>query len=146
MADASAVLVGEVIEVRSEQGSDPDGEAGDAIVLRVTEIGKGGAQNPLIVYYPESEVVPELEAGTELNVIVNYDTDGTAQSTLSCRRTTDSENRLLIAGDTDEFGALGETAGETAQEALRAAALLGGAVIAATILWRVFREFWPSIG
>ncbi|MEE9414304.1 MAG: hypothetical protein V3V01_03395 [Acidimicrobiales bacterium] len=144
VSEANAIIVGEVIEVRRGEGSDR-AEPSDVVVLRVVEIGKGGAQNPLAVYYPASETLPELEAGAELNVIVNYDSDGRATSTLACARTTGADGSPLT-GPGGELGAIGESAGDTAQEALRAAALLGVGVIGATVLWRLFREFRPAMG
>lgn len=143
--DSSAIVTGQVIDVRTG-GTATAGneEADDSIILEVIGIEKGGAQNPLAVFYP-GEDLPDISNETELQIFLTYDLEtARAESTLSCGFTLRS-NGDAVAGGASSGESLGETAGETLTEAVQTAGLAGAAVIAVTLIWRVFREFRPRL-
>ncbi len=143
VSGANAIVVGSVVEVRDAA---PDGEYGDVVVIDILSIEKGGAQNPLAVTYPKNEPFPDLVPETELNVVVQYDTEtGRASSTIACGRTIRADGEPLLIADENDRGDLATTAGETARQALTVLGFGGAAVIGLTLFWRFFREFRPRL-
>lgn len=144
-AAASAIIVGTIIDVRTGGSSTAGNESGDdSFVVEVVGIEKGGAQNPLAVYYP-GEDLPDLAADVELNIVLSYSLDSArAESSLTCGYTTYTNGDAIKDGSASQ-GTLGETAGETLTEAVRSVGLAGATVLAVTFIWRIFREFRPRL-
>ncbi len=142
---ASAIVVGKVIDVRTGGVSTSGNESGDdSIIVEVIGIDKGGAQNPLAVFYPGEEL-PQIGAESELNIVLTYSLDNArAESSLTCGYTVYANGDSIDVGSGSN-GTLGETAGETLTQAVRTAGLAGAAVLAVTMIWRVFREFRPRL-
>ncbi len=137
--DANAVVVATVEEVRADP---TDAETG-LLIVDIVSVEKGGAQKPLAVYYP-GETLPELEVGTELDIALIYDLEtGRAVSSIHCAKTAYSSGESLDGRNGE--ASLGESAGATVADAVRTAGLAGAAIIAATFVWRVFREFRPRL-
>ena len=145
IGDASAIVLGKVIDVRTGGSSTAGNESGDdSVIVEVLGIEKGGAQNPLAVFYPGEEL-PEIAADSEIHIVLSYDLEtARAESSLTCGYTLYASGDSIDAGSSSS-GTLGETAGETLTQAVQAAGLAGAAVLAVTLVWRMFREFRPRL-